>query len=127
MNWNTRVTAQLKEAKSLLRKSNSELKWEVFGENYKGHEIEVNIHNVRQRWILVHSEHTYERELKTFYRRMNKKSGDLIKKLWHLGNETFKCESDAEKVIKPLLKALKYHTIDYQIVPIEKYAAKIRL
>lgn len=126
VNWITRVPSQLKEAKSLLRISDSELKWDVFDENYKGHEIEVMIHNVRQRWLLVHSEHAYKRELKTFHRRMEKKSDDLINKLWHLGNEIFQCESDAEKAIKPLLKSLKYHTINYQITPIEKYACKGR-
>ena len=126
VNWITRVPSQLKEATLLLKTNNREIKWEEFNDNYKGHAIEVTIHNVRQRWLLVHSKHAYDRELKTFYRRMNKKSDELIKKLWHLSNEAFKCESDAEKAIKPLLKSLKYHTIDYQIVPIEKYACKGR-
>tara|TARA_Y100000588_G_C13641225_1_gene663840 strand:- start:52 stop:177 length:126 start_codon:yes stop_codon:yes gene_type:complete len=41
--------------------------------------------------------------MKTFQRRIDKKSEELSKKLWHLGNQEFKCAKDAEKAIKTIL------------------------
>ena len=38
----------------------------------------------------------------------------------------FQCKHDAEKAMKPLLKSLKYHRIDYQVVSVERYAGKGR-
>jgi transposase len=126
VHWITRVPAQLKEARNLLKTPRNELIWQKFDENYGAYEHEVNIHGIKQRWLLIESQHAYQREIKTFQRRMDKKSEELAKKLWHLGNQEFKCAKDAEKAIKPMLKSLKYHRIDYQIVPIKRHTRKGR-
>ena len=43
---------------------------------------------------------------RAFQRLLDRKSTDLDKTLWHLGNQEFKCPSDAEKSMQPLLKSL---------------------
>jgi transposase len=126
VHWITRVPAQLKEARNWLKTPADQLVWQTFDENYRAVEQEVMIHDIKQRWLLIESKHAQKRELETFQRRLDKKSNELSKAIWHLGNQEFKCPHDAEKAIKPLLKSLKYHRVDYQIVPVERYAEKGR-
>ena len=124
--WITRVPAQLNEARAWLKKPENELTWQTFDENYRASVQEITIYGIKQRWLLIESKHALARELQTFQRRLDRKSTELGKTLWHLGNQEFKCSSDAEKSMKPLLKSLKYHRIHYQIIPIEQYAEKGR-
>ena len=126
VHWITRVPAQLNEARTWLKKSTDELTWQTFDENYRATTQEVTIYGIKQRWLLIESKHAYARELQTFQRRLDRKATELGKTLWHMGNQEFKCQSDAEKSIKPLLKSLKYHRVHYQIIPIERYAEKGR-
>lgn len=124
--WITRVPAQLNEAKTLLAKPSSELIWEYFDTNYRGSVQEVVIYGITQRWILIESRHALQRELKTFQRQLDKKAEELIKTLWHLGNQVFQCPDDARQAVKPLQKSLKYHRIHYEILPVERHTAKGR-
>jgi transposase len=124
--WITRVPAQLKEAKILLTKPKNELVWEEFDSNYRGSVYETTIYNLPQRWVVIESAHAAKRELKTFQRQLDKKAQELIKTLWHLGNQVFQCKSDAEKALKSVIKLLKYHQVHYEILPIESYSCKGR-
>jgi transposase len=126
VHWITRVPGQLKEAKAWLKTPAETLNWQIFDENYRATEQEVVIHDIKQRWLLIESKHAFARELQTFQRRLDRKSIELGKVLWHLGNQEFKCQNDAEKSIKPLLKSLKYHQINYHIIPIERHVKKGR-
>lgn len=126
VHWITRVPAQLNEARAWLKKSTDELAWQIFDENYRAATQEITIHGIKQRWLLIESKHALARELQTFQRRLDKKATELNKALWHLGNQEFKCPSDAEKSMKPFLKSLKYHRVHYQIAPIERYVEKGR-
>jgi transposase len=124
--WITRVPAQLKEAKALLAMPTNELKWEDFDSNYRGSIYETTIYDLPQRWVVIESAHAAKRELKTFQRQLDKKAQTLTKTLWHLGNQVFKCQSDAEKALKTVIKSLKYHQVHYEILPIESYSCKGR-
>jgi len=124
--WITRVPATLKEAKELLTLRDEALDWQAYDNNYKTHVFTRFIHGYEQRWLLVSSSHAYQRELKTFNKKMQKKSEELTKKLWHLSNQTFLCESDAIKAIEQEKKKLKFHGVSYEIKPIMKYASKGR-
>src|SRR3990167_630037 len=124
--WITRVPAQLKEAKALLNKPSNELIWEAFDNNYRGSVYETTIYGISQRWVVIESQHAVHRELKTFQRQLDKKAQELIKTLWHLGNQVFQCKSDAEKALKVIIKSLKYHQIHYEILAIESHAEKGR-
>lgn len=124
--WISRVPAQLSEAKALLNKPSNELAWEVFDTNYRGSVHETTVYGIPQRWVVIESVHAAHRELKTFQRRLDKKAQELIKTLWHLGNQVFKCKADAEKALKPVIKSLKYHQIHYEILPVERHTGKGR-
>lgn len=52
---------------------------------------------------------------------MDKSYDAVNKQLWHVSNQNFSCEADAIKMITPILKKLKYHTVQYAVLPIEKY------
>lgn len=124
--WISRVPAQLSEAKALLNKPSTELVWEVFDINYRGSVHEITVHGIPQRWVVIESVHAADKALKTFQRRLDKKAQELIKTLWHLGNQIFKCKADAEKALKPVIKSLKYHHIHYEIIPVERHMGKGR-
>jgi len=124
--WITRVPSQHKAARQLLQMTNEQLGWKTIDENYRFVVVGTTQHGIQQRWILVASRHAESRELKTFQRRLDKKSDALQKELWHLSNQKFSCEHDAKKAIKPLLKKLKYHRVDYEIIPIKRYSQKGR-
>lgn len=126
VHWITRVPAQLKEACAWLKTPTEQLNWETFDENYRAATQNVTVHGIQQRWLLIESKHALARELQTFQRRLDRKADELIKAFWHLGNQEFKCPHDAEKVLKPFLKRLKYHDIDYQIISVERHAGKGR-
>ena len=126
VHWITRVPAQLKEACSWLKTPTEQLTWETFDENYRAATQSITVHGIQQRWLLIESKHALARELQTFQRRLDRKADELIKSLWHLGNQEFKCPHDAEKALKPFLTGLKYHCIDYQVIPVERHAGKGR-
>ena len=124
--WITRVPAQLKDARTILAKPNHELAWQIIDDNYRSVEICKKVHGISQRWLLVESKHAAKRELKTFQRRLDKKAESLQKQLWHLGNQVFACEKDAKKAINPILKSLKYHQVDCEVLPVKQYQKKGR-
>ena len=45
----------------------------------------------------------------------------IMNELWHFGNKTFDCSKDIESVIRTFSKSLKYHDIEYAIIPIHKH------
>jgi len=124
--WITRVPAQLNEAKALLNTPSRDLDWEVLDENYRASANEVVVHGVAQRWVLIESQQAWHREIRTFQRNLDKTAQSLIKSLWHLGNQVFQCTSDAQQAIKPILKSLQYHDINYEMVAIERHTGKGR-
>lgn len=124
--WITRVPAQLREAKAWLKTGTDALAWEVFDENYRATTQIVDIHGIKQRWLLIESQHALARELQTFQRKLDKRAEELGKALWHLGNQEFKCPVDAENALKPIQKSLKYHRVHYDIFPVERHAEKGR-
>jgi len=95
--WITRVPAQLKEAKNWLKTSTDTLVWETFDENYRGALQEISIYDIKQRWILIESKHAQKRELESFQRRLDKKSDELLRAIWHMENQEFKCPHDAKR------------------------------
>jgi transposase len=124
--WITRVPATLKDSKELLCTPEQAIDWQGYDDNYRTHVLPKTIHGHEQRWLLVSSKHAYKKELKTFNKRMQKKTDELIKTFWHLGNQLFQCKDDAVKAIEQEKKQLKYHGIDYEIKPIMKHAGKGR-
>jgi len=116
--WISRVPATLKEVKNLVMGDLKEL-----APNYTYFSKQVTYAGVEQRWLIIHSQKSYEREVKSYEKRYKKhleKEEKIIKKSC---KEIFSCQNDAQKAIDKLNKSLKYsrlETISFQNIPIKK-------
>ena len=122
--WLTRVPETIKEAKNLVLKLDEEIEWKELEKGYKVSPFVSHHGGIEQRWLLVYSKQAYEREKKTLEKKLNKKDEILKALLWHLGNEIFSCEKDAQAALKKVEKQYALHDIRSQIVPIMKYAKR---
>jgi transposase len=117
--WLSRVPENMKISRALLQQT--DIAWIELADGYKMHVVEQTYGEVKQRWALMYSEQAYHRELVTLDKHIQKEKSDVEKQLWHLSNQSFGCEQDIEKVLKPLLKKLKYHQVQYTIEAILKH------
>lgn len=124
--WVTRVPATYQEAKQLLAMPTKELKWQSLETGYEISAMQTELGGFKQRWVLVQSEQAKKRELKTFYKRLEKESEKQQKALWHLSKQTFACQADAMKALKAIEKKLSYHMTYYEVIPVMKYSSKGR-
>jgi len=124
--WLTRVPETILQAKQLLRKTEPEICWHELDDGYKYHVAEADYGNVKQRWVLIYSQHAFAKEIKTLERSINKEYVELEKQLRVLGRQEFKCKHDAEAALKPLRKKLKYHRILMNIEALSGYSKKGR-
>jgi transposase len=125
--WVTRVPETLLEVKQLISRANEEILWKsTDDENYHFSEVESHYGGVRQRWLLVFSQHAFDREKKTFEKRLTKKTEELEKALWHLGNQSFKCAEDAEKEVTSIAKQYPLHKITFEVNPVIQYKTRGR-
>jgi transposase len=118
--WLSRVPEQVKLAKELL--ANNNVAWDAIDKNYKYYAVRQRHNNVLQRWLLVFSQHAYDKEMATLNRNIAKECDLIDKALWHLSNQEFTCSSDATKSLDTFNKKWKYHTADAKVLPIEKHA-----
>jgi transposase len=80
---------------------------------------------VAQEWLLIYSKQTYQREIISLHKELQKGSCVEIKWVENLCKQVFDCEKDAEKAVDTLRKKCKY--IDFsstQIIAIEGYQGK---
>lgn len=126
LRWLTRVPERLTEVKMLCESPKEVFQWTELGSGYQMVPMNSEYGGLKQRWQLIYSEQAYEREKKSFLRNIDKEAENLKKALWHLDNEVFDCEKDAERAIRPIVKKLKYHQINYQIEGIEKQSKRGR-
>ena len=119
--WLSRVPETINQAKDLVEKPDAEVDWEVCEKGYKIAPYLSCYGDVDQRWLLVYSEQSKQRETKTFYRKLDKQEELLRKALWHLGNEIFSCESDAQKAVEKRIRKFPYHNIITSIEAINKH------
>ena len=117
--WLSRVPENMKISRELLHQA--DVAWAELSDGYKMHVIEQEYGGVKQRWALIYSEQAYHREIITLNKHIEKEKIEMEKTLWHLSNQLFGCEKDITKVLKPLMKKLKYHQVQYTIAPILKH------
>ena len=122
--WLTRVPETISEAKYLTLKPTEEIAWEQLENGYKISAFTSTYGELNQRWLLAYSEQAYQREKKTLEKNLDKKDTALKNILWHLGNEVFDCEKDAETALKKIKKKNKLYVIESKIITIMKYAKK---
>ncbi len=119
--WLTRVPEIIGEAKRLVEKPEEEIDWIDQEKGYKTCSFTSFYGGIKQRWLLVFSEQAYQREIKSLEKKLTKAEEKLKKQLWHLGNEEFKCESDAKKAWGRLTKKNHLYSMNSEILPILKY------
>lgn len=122
--WVTRVPETIAEAKRLVEKRDAKISWAERGNGYKTAEYRSLYGGIEQRWLLVFSEQAYQRERKTLEKKLKKEEEKLKQALWHFGNQEFHCEEDALKAFENIRKEHKLHTLEAQVVPINKHAVR---
>jgi len=124
--WVTRVPATYQEAKQLLGTPTKNVEWQSLKKGYEVSAIQIELSGIKQRWLLVQSQQAKKRELKTFYKRVNKEFEKQQKVLWHLSNQPFACEADALKALQTIERKLSYHSMHYEVIPVMRYSGKGR-
>jgi len=75
---------------------------------------------------MVFSREAYKREIITFEKKLEKEKEAIENALWHLSNEEFACEPDAQKKIKELAKLFDWHEVAAKIITEKKFSCKGR-
>lgn len=119
--WVSRVPETIKECQKLLEMPDESLDWQIGEDGYRCSEITSNYGEIKQRWILVSSEQAYDREKKTFEKRIARDHEALEKECWHLSKQFFACEADARKVVAEIQGRYKFFLLQVQTVEVEKY------
>ena len=119
--WLSRVPETIGEARELVEKSDSEIEWVSHEKGYKTASFYSSYGEVKQRWLLVFSEQSYQREKKTFEKKLEKQHKDLEKVLWHLSHEIYSCSEDATKAMNKATKKFLYHEVEIKMNPVMKH------
>ena len=98
----------------------------VAGNGYRYLPVESMYGGIRQRWLIVHSDHAFEREIKTFKKNLEKARERNAIDLKHLRNQIFACEADARKAAERFSKKLQYQNLEIEIIQKERYGVKGR-
>lgn len=122
--WLTRVPEVINECKALVERPASEFQWCDYGNGYSYAEESSQYGGYLQRWLLVHSEQAYQREKKTFDKKLEKLKQTIETDCWHIGNQVFGCQLDAQKAVDDLQKKNQFFSIKSDINPVEKYAKR---
>jgi len=120
ISWLTRVPETHGEAKNILEKKDEYFAWKDLDEKYKIYSIPKEYKGVSQRWLVVFSRESHERECKTLERNIKKDQEESEKNINLLEKKTFGCKKDAEQAIKDVTKDMKYHIFSYDVVEIYK-------
>lgn len=125
--WLSRVPERLNDAKKWLDIADEAFTWAALDNGYKFTPlVDAGYGGVAQRWMLIHSEKAATRENITLKKHITKERDAYTKVLWHLRNQTFQCEHDAEQAGLDASKKLKYHNVVWTITPIKKYESRGR-
>jgi transposase len=122
--WVTRVPETIVEAKQLVEKPSEDIVWVEMGGGYRLSRFASSYGEIDQRWLLIFSEQAYNREKKTFEKKILKEAEKLKQELWHFSKKIFHCEKDATKALEELRKDYKLHRIDSQLIAQNKHAVR---
>lgn len=101
--WVTRVPETILEAKATVSQMDDAIIWktsEANGEDGKKSKYRYSssrsfFGDIEQRWLLVFSEHAYEKEKKTLEKNLKLMEEQVVKDIWHLSKQEFWCMADA--------------------------------
>jgi transposase len=101
--WVSRVPETLAEAQEAVRRQ--EVTWQTSADGHTQWWSQVmKLPQGQERWVMVRTQQAEERATATVLRQVDKAIVAWEKTLWHLGNQTFACEADAQAVVKKMLK-----------------------
>jgi transposase len=124
--WVSRVPETISEAKQLAQKPDDQIRWSEHPQGYRSAYFTSCYGGIEQRWLLVFSEQAYQREQATLEKKLAQQEERLTKALWHLQNQAFACEADAQKALQPIGKKYPLFVIDSEVEAIEKHARRGR-
>lgn len=124
--WSSRVPETIKQAKELVQRPDEAIDWVKQPDGYRLAGFESDYGGLNHRWVLVYSEHAYQREKATWEKKLTQQQNALDKALWHLQNQSFACEADARSAGAPLQKKYRWFTLDFEVEPIEKHSQRGR-
>ena len=124
--WLSRVPERIKLCGDLVGLPDEDLAWVEHGNGYKACCIGVVHEDVKQYWSVVFSQQAYDRERKTFEKRLSKLDESLGKEAWHFSCQNYACKEDAQSAVKAFTKKLKYHIANFEIKESKHYAGKGR-
>ena len=109
VSWITRVPETIKEVKTLYGKIDRSQFVDI-DENYAVYPHTSSYGGVKQRWLLVCSEHAKKREIATLEKKIAKVEEKQEKAFMHLRNQSFFCEEDAREAGDKFADRLKYQS-----------------
>ena len=125
--WVSRVPETIVDAKILVAKADHEVNWVIIENGYRYSANRSSYGGIDQHWILVFSEQAYSRERATFETNLAKQDENAKKELWHVSNQIYGCETDANKALEKAMKKFPYHEMKFaKIEPILKFSGKGR-
>ena len=126
MRWITRVPETISACRELVSVADETIAWIETAGGYKVADLCSSHGGIRQRWILVSSSKAYEREKKTFEKRLDKQNEELRKECRHIEGKLFACDPDARAAVQDLQRRYKYHTITLSIDAEKKHQGRGR-
>lgn len=115
--WISRVPESIAIAKQLLLDSDEGTLQKSCLEGYRFKVFPNAYADVNQQWVVIFSQQSFEKEIKTFEKKIEKEKIKVKNELWHFGNKEFSCEKDALKILRDKEKKWKYHKLqDYTVI-----------
>lgn len=124
--WLSRVPSHIKAAKELLQRDKNDFIWVELDDGYRMCPIEIRHQDVHQRWVIIFSEHAYQREIKTLEKNIAQEYEQQTKALWHLSHQTYQCQEDAHQALEQLEKKFKYHRSVCEVRQITRHKGRGR-
>ncbi len=118
--WVSQVPETLSEVKGLLSQPDDSFDWTTLDTGYKYSSHASYYGDIEQHWLIISSEQAYQREKKTFEKKLTRQEEELKKACWRLGNKIFSCEEDAFSAGEQCAKRYRYHRIDLYVTPVFK-------
>jgi transposase len=126
--WISRVPETSKEAKAVVETATESAEWHDSADG-QSHWVTqtMSLPQGRERWVVVRTEQGEARAQATLKRQVEKAEHSWKQKLWHLSNQHFACQADAEAALKRELKGLPvWLDVQSEFVSAEHHAGRGR-
>jgi transposase len=119
--WITRVPKTISEAQTALR-SIATNDMTTVGDGYAMEATSSEYGDIKQRWLIVHSEQFEQLESKQLDKQVARATTQMNKALKKLKRQEFACEKDARQAMAKFEKKLKWHKMTATPHPVKKHA-----